>query len=411
MRIAAAAISFLLIGIASSAHAVDQILVGVTSVRFAWTAASGSPSGYIVSRSLNGGTYQTYSYTTDPSVVMPVVAGDQITIRVAAAGYDSTGAYRTGPLSTVSDRVIVQRAPVFPVSGSWLLRCATCNSMQTRSLSDASVVLAQAAGLASPWRVLGTAKLQYGRDQIIWHNSSTGKFAVYDAQYQAPITGLTNYGPTALRGVGAADFDGDGMEEFVVQRTDTGTVMAWGVNSGHFENLGTIPGPPGGKLVALKDFDRDGHVDLLWHDPIAGTLDLWRLASDPLLALPLTSLVSQTLHLASNLSYDAFVAATGDYDGDGYTDVLWRYASGRLAISYLVAGVPVRYVTLTPVTGDVDRRVIGSVEIGGTAGMEIALQDNVTGLITILDPSPSGSNTRTAVLNPGSEWKVVSAGS
>jgi hypothetical protein len=411
VRIAAAAISFLLIGIAGSAHAVDQILVGVTSVRFAWTAASGSPSGYFVSRSLNGGTFQQYTITSSPSVSIPVAPGDQIMIQVAAASYDSTG-YHAGPMSTVSDRVIVQRAPVFPsATGSWLLRCPTCNTIQNRSVSDASQVLAQAEGLASPWRVLGTAKLQNGRDQIIWQNSSTGKLSVYDAQFLAPITGLTDVGPAALRGVGAADFDGDGKEEFVVQRTDTGTVMAWAVNSGRFENIGTIPGPPGGKLVAVRDFDHDGHVDLLWQDPIAGTLDLWRLANDPTVATPITTLIAQIVRVASNLTYDATVAATGDFDGDGYPDVLFRYANGRLAISYLVAGLPLRYVVLTAVTGDIDRRVVGSVEIGGTAGTEIALQDNVTGLITILDPSPTGSNTRTAVLHPGSEWRVVSVGS
>jgi len=413
VRIAAAAISFLLIGIASSAHAIDQILVGVSTIRFAWTAASGSPTGYLVSRSLNGGAFQQYTFTSSPSVDIPVVPGDQVMIQVAAAGYDSSGAYRAGPLSTISDRVIVQRAPVFSsAAGSWLLRCATCNTMQTRSLSDASVVLAQATTLASPWRVLGTAKLQYGRDQIVWQNPTTGQLAVYDGQFLAPIASLSDTGPPAtLRGVGSADFDGDGAEELVVQRTDTGAVMFWGVKSGRFQNLRTLSGPANAKLVEVADFDRDGHVDLLWLDPYAGTLDLWRLTSSPLLALPLTSLIAQTVRVASGMPSDAFVAATGDYDGDGNRDVLWRYSNGKLAISYLVAGLPLRYVVLTPVTGDVDRRVTGSVQIGGTAGEEIGLQDNITGLITILDPQPSGANTRTAVLHPGSEWKVMGIGS
>jgi hypothetical protein len=409
---AAMVICFLVLASAGAVHAADQVLIGVNAVRFAWPAASGTPSGYIVSRSVNGGGFQWYASTTEPAIEIPVASGDQISIRVAATGYDSAGAFHISPYSTVSDRVSVWPSPLFPVTGSWLLRCATCNQLATRSLGNASLVLAQATGLAAPWRVIGMAQLQYGRDEIIWYNTSTGKFAVYDGQFLAPVTGLSAFGPLTLRGVGAADLDGDGVEEFITQRNDTGGVMVWGINSKLLENIGTIPGPAGAPLLAAaRDFDRDGKVDLLWHDPDTGTLDLWKMAKDPTLALPISTLRTSVVRVASGLASDATVAATGDYDGDGNVDVLWRYGDGRLGITYLNAGVPLRYVALGAVAGDGDRRVIGSIDIGGTVGEEIALQDNLTGLISILDPSPSGTNTRTLVLHPGNEWRVVAVGS
>jgi hypothetical protein len=403
-------IVFLWLAVAGAAHAADQILVGVTSVRFAWSPASGQLTGYLVSRSVNGGAFQSFGTTVAPEITLPVAAGQTVAIRVAATGYDSAGVYRVGPQSATSDRVTVQAAPVFAATGSWMLRCASCNLVATRSLSNASAVLAQAPGLAAPWRVLGVAQLQYGRDQMIWHNSSTGKFAVYDGQFLAAITGLSNFGPPALRGVGAADLDGDGDEEFIAQRTDNGTVMVWSVHNGQFQNTGTIPGPAGGQLAAVKDFDRDGKIDLLWHNPTAGTLDFWRMLKDPSLPLGLDALLGRVVRVASGLASDTAMAAVGDFDGDGYNDVLWRYSDGRLAISYLVAGVPLRFGALWAAAGDADRRVIGAVDIGGTIGEEVALQDTVTGLITILDAAANGSTTRINVVHPGAEWRVVGIG-
>jgi hypothetical protein len=55
--------------------------------------------------------------------------------------------------------------------------------------------------------------------------------------------------------------------------------------------------------------------------------------------------------------------------------------------------------------------VVGSVDIGGTAGDEIAIQDNITGLIWISIPRPSGARHAHDGRHPGSEWKVVGIGS
>src|SRR5262249_47362419 len=161
-------------------------LVGVRRISFAWQAATGQPTSYYVSRSVNGGPLQSYTVTNGNSVLIPVVPGDQIQISVRAAGVDSTGAIRIGPESPLSDPVKVLPAPQYPAVGQWLMRCAACQSMQLRSLADASVTVAAASALPAPWVVLGHANMA-GGETIVWHNPATGQLAVWDWESLAPL--------------------------------------------------------------------------------------------------------------------------------------------------------------------------------------------------------------------------------
>jgi hypothetical protein len=407
-RIAALALFFLAAaGAARTALAATQILVGVDKVRFAWTPPSGSATGYSVSRSLNGAAFQAYAYSSAPNIDVPVKTGDQLMITVAGIGYDSSGALVAGPQSVASDRVYVQAAPRFPVNGLWLLRCGTCPALALRSLGDASLVQAQNTGPSSSWRVLGNMMLRSGLHEIVFQDTTTGQLALWDRQVLAPLRGAVGTTTLNVRGVGSADLDGDGGEEFVMQRTDTLQASIWSATSSGFVSVGTLPGPPGALLAAVRDLDGDGQPETLWQDPVAGTLYSLSPKANPLLSLPFLSLYQfpATL-LASSLAADATVASTGDYDGDGNLDLLLRYASGKLVVVYLVAGKPKGSRALPALAGDVDLSVVGSVDFDGISGDEIALQHRTTRAITLLDPKQTTA-VRVTVLTPGSTWKVI----
>jgi len=407
---AAATLTAIAIAVVAEAASANQILIGVNSVRFAWTAASGGPTGYQVYRSLNGGALAPYSVALGTGVEISVAPGDQIAIAVVAVAKDSSGRLRAGPMSPLSERIWATPSPKFPVTGSWVLRCATCPALARRSLTDASVVRAQAPALAAPWRVLGRAALVFGRKQIVWHNTQTGELALWDEGTLAPIPGGVGLGSPAMRGVGGADFNRDGIEEFVIQRTDTGVVSLWSLTPNGFERTVSLTGPPGARLAAARDMNGDGRIELLWQNSAAGTLDSWTLKGDPR-TTPLSTLYESVKpRLAAGVAPDAIVASTGDYDGDGYVDVLWRFPSGGLGITYLPKGKPPSFVPLPAVAGDANRIVVGSLNIDGVRDDEIALQDWTTGRISILNPSASGA-PRTNVVDPGSAWKVIGIGS
>jgi hypothetical protein len=408
---AAAAITAIAIaGVVSVASASVQTLVGVNQVTFAWQSPTGPITGYFVWRSLNGAPFQIYRLTVASRIDIPAAPGDQIAIQVAATGSDSAGTLYLGPRSPVSDTVAVLPAPQFlAATGSWLLRCRDCPAVERRPLADASLVSAQARGLLPPWHVLGHAALKKGADAIVWHNNQTGQLAVWDSQSLALIPGAVGFGATALRGIGGADLDGDGVEEFLIQRTDTLEVSVWGLTPNGFLPLASIAGPPGAMLAAARDFGIDGRVDLLWQNLIAGTLAISRLPANPVLsAAPSPPLTTTMLPpLAGGIPSNARVASTGDYDGDGSRDVLLRYANGGLAILYLNRGVLKRVIQLPSAPDDINRVVIDSVDIDGLGLDEIALRHAVTGEISLLFPSATPQAARVVVLDPGSAWRAI----
>jgi hypothetical protein len=159
--------------------------------------------------------------------------------------------------------------------------------------------------------------------------------------------------------------------------------------------------------VAARDFDLDGRVDFLWQDPVAGTLALSRTLSNPILGSAVavvSTLVSAPL---SGGVPDTAQVVTGDYDGDGWPDLLVRYAGGELSIIYLRRGVARSSAWLPGAVDDEYRTVLDSVDTDGSGGDEIVLRHGVTGEVSIVDPTDPRLVTGFVLLTPGGTWRAI----
>jgi hypothetical protein len=79
------------------------------------------------------------------------------------------------------------------------------------------------------------------------------------------------------------------------------------------------------QIQGIGDFDRDGFADILWRDT-QGRLTIWFKGSDVGAAFP-------TYRSEPGRTVDASwqIAGVSDFSGDGFADILWHHTSGRVA--------------------------------------------------------------------------------
>jgi hypothetical protein len=152
---------------------------------------------------------------------------------------------------------------------------------------------------------------------------------------QVSGTGLTQttvvggqMGPewTAL---GLADFNGDGNSDalwYATSGPDVGQVAIWELSGSNLIGSGIPAGQMGAEwqIAATGDFNGDGNSDILWHaesGPDAGQVAVWTMNG---LALVGSSISNGSIGDEWN------VVATGDFYGTGSSAVLWESNTGAL---------------------------------------------------------------------------------
>jgi hypothetical protein len=144
-----------------------------------------------------------------------------------------------------------------------------------------------------------------------------------------------------------ADFNGDGHLDFLWRNYGTGTYSGW--NCIWYMNGHVITGYGYGasgiisygypeivtdldwKIAGAGDFNGDGHTDLLWRNYGSGTYSGWNCIwymNGATLYQHYGHQQEGILEFAypcgiSDLSWH--IVGTGDFNKDGYADILWRY--------------------------------------------------------------------------------------
>jgi hypothetical protein len=116
------------------------------------------------------------------------------------------------------------------------------------------------------------------------------------------------------------------------RNTETGDLRTWhlsGLNVVDTRSL-TIPGVADTtwKIVGTGDLNGDGFTDILWRHDGDGALAAWFLSNN---------WVIQTGYLSIPTVADPGwrVAGVGDTDGDRFADVVWQHNDGRLAVWFM----------------------------------------------------------------------------
>jgi hypothetical protein len=251
-----------------------------------------------------------------------------------------------------------------------------------------------------------------GQPDIIWEDPVSGWAQIW---YLGGAQGVSLLGAADLTEanpwhiVGIGDFNGDGHPDVVWQDPVSGAVQVWymgGAGGNTLLGAADITTKNPWQVLSVADFNRDGHPDLLWQDPKSGWAQIWYMGG-----LQGTTLLGAADLTTANPWH---LVGSADFNGDGFPDVLWQDpVSGTVQIWYLGGTTPGSqgsvFQSAVNLTGPMTTKVVAIADFNLDGHPDVIFQDATTGAATAyfytgaLGTTPAG----TAVVSAGNPWYIA----
>jgi hypothetical protein len=217
------------------------------------------------------------------------------------------------------------------------------------------------------------------------------------------------------------DFNGDGTSD-VLWRSTSGGLADWDMTGGSMGALvitynGTPIGPdPSWNVAGIGDFNGDKNADILWRN-VGGALVDWSMNGSAVMSGNFLTLNGQIIAPDATWS----VAGTGDFNGNGRADILWRQsASGALAI-WDMNGATINTSTAVTINSvavrpDSSWSVAGVADFNGNGNADILWRNAATNEVSLWQMN--GSNIASAAdltlagqrVAPDASWSIAGVG-
>jgi hypothetical protein len=197
------------------------------------------------------------------------------------------------------------------------------------------------------WTMSGAADFdQDGDEDILFRNYSTGENRLWfmDGTEHVETLDLPAIDDLAEVIDAVGDFDGDGLSDILFRnyRTGANRVYFMGERDPGYLDLAAV-NDPSWTCAGTGYFNNDATADLLWFNTSTGASTIWFMDT--------SGAPSGKYVLPTQTNASAFISGTGDFNGDGYTDILWRdYSGGSNYVWITDPGGPI-YV---PADGQID---------------------------------------------------------
>jgi len=239
------------------------------------------------------------------------------------------------------------------------------------------------------------------------------KVSAADAGINAEDTSARAFSITAYKNT-AADFNSDGKSDLVWRYYGTGGYNCIWL-TGNAQESTIIDDPRldpraaalgdetdiDNKIVGTGDFNGDGEEDILWRNTADGDNTVWLMTGT-------TYGGTASLPVETNLSWD--ICATGDFNNDGKIDILWRNRTDGSNKAWLMNGTTrLGEVSLSPDT-DGDWDIVGAGDFDGDGKADILWRHTTTGSNRVWMMNGT-TPVKTVVLpSAGTDWQIAGVG-
>lgn len=131
------------------------------------------------------------------------------------------------------------------------------------------------------------------------------------------------------------------------------------------------------KAVGTGDLNGDGFSDILWRHDTEGWLAYWFLQYDAVVG-------TGTLSIARSQDINWEIKGVGDVNGDHYADIVWQHNDGTMAVWLMRGGTVLSTRILSiPKVSDPNWKVAGVVDANGDGTADLIFQDTIGGWLAV----------------------------
>jgi hypothetical protein len=185
------------------------------------------------------------------------------------------------------------------------------------------------ANAGADWHAVGVGDFNGdNRDDILWRHENGDMFdwlSQANGNFASNASNSYTNVSVSWEVIGTGDFNGDNRTD-VLWRNDIGRVTNWlgQTNGGFLGNFANADANAGldWHFAGTGDFNGDGRDDILWRNA-KGELFNW-------LSTPGGGFASNAANSYTSVDSSWHIVGIGDFDGDNRSDILWRNDSGRV---------------------------------------------------------------------------------